>query len=121
MGFSSAIAQVSRYGDVIVAFCVLQSLAFGYKLGQINDDVCKAILKGGRTILWIIVGAGVVYSVLVFGCGCEELQLRTAAGQADQVISAARHIGWGRVVIVVFASAIAAAGLWLNLPKKDAT
>jgi hypothetical protein len=118
MGYSSMIAQVSRYGDVIVAFCVVQSLAFGYKLGQTNDDVCKAILSGGRTIFWIILGAGVVYSALVLGCSCEELQLRGAAGQAQQVISAARHVGWGRIAIVVLSTVIAALGLRLNLPKK---
>jgi hypothetical protein len=47
MDYAPIIAQVSKYGDVIVAFCVVQSLAFSYKMGQTNDDVCKAIISGG--------------------------------------------------------------------------
>jgi len=115
MDYKSTIAQLSRYGDIVAAFCVLQSLAFAYKLGQTSDDVYKAIVSGGLPILWLILIAGLFYSALVYVCGYGEVRLRIAAKQEPTLVATARLIYWGRVAIVIFSTAIAAAGFILNL------
>lgn len=108
-------ARLSRYGDVIIVFVVVQDLAFAYKLGQTADPVREAIVSGGYIILSILLAAAVGYSILVAFCAHRELLLRRAAGQSEIVISTARLIGHCRVAIVIFSTFIAALGLWLNL------
>lgn len=107
--------QMAKYADIIVAFDVVQGLTFSYKLGQTKDDVRNAIMSGGDVILWMILLSGAAHTLLICILTWREWSLRTVAHQSDAVLSAFYWLSAGRVFIVLVSTAVAYAGLWLNL------
>jgi len=117
MSTETALAdQFAKYGDLIVGFIVLQSISFGYTLGQKND-LREAIVAGKRVILPIIIASVFVYGGLILVCAHYENLLRVADSQSDAALSSAKAAAWGRIFIEGMASLIAWGGLYLNKPS----
>src|SRR5262245_33052194 len=106
--------RFAKYGDLIVAFVVLQSLTFCYALGQRDTALRNSIVNGRPTILWFVVGAGLFYSGLIWFCFHWEQSLRYGAGHDSPVLAASRAAAFGRAAVIVVACFVAWYGLYLN-------
>lgn len=115
---SDLLSQLNKYGDIVVAFVVVQSLAFGYTLGR-EDSLTLAIVYGRQKISPIILWAALGYAVLVAICGILEFALRSAEKQSRLVLSITTAVIFARILIVATASGLSYYGLQVQPPYSD--
>ncbi len=97
-------------GNAIVAFSVLQMLAFLYALATLSfRDQIRARLG---TVIGAIAISAILYGVGVMACYSAEMRLRDGLVKSDPAYKVLKHTMWARLGIIGLYSLFGIGVLW---------
>jgi hypothetical protein len=105
--------QLRTYADAITAFCIIQSVAFGFALG--NKDFRDNVLKLKSCELYTLGTVAIFfYTFLVIGCQRGEEALLGKSKLNDPVEVWARRVRWARLLVIILAEIIMIVGVYFT-------
>ncbi len=112
--------QIIAYGDAIAAFSFVQSVAFGFALGQ--PEFRNNVLKIPHPWLWSIPAAYFVYIAFVAALwkGYREALCASKEEADSDEYKLARALWWGRIGVVILAGVLSAVAIGLTIHGAQA-